>query len=154
MQPKPKEAHMTGPQRVDPYSNFRFRVEIEGIQQASFMECTGLGSQIEVVEYREGTEPATVRKLPGRVIYPDITLKWGVTDSQELYNWHLQAIRGQLQRKTGSVVLLDASGNEKLRWNFFNCWPSKWVGPTFCGKGTDVAIEEITLTSERQEQAS
>src|SRR5215467_5128320 len=149
-----QEAKMAGGQRVDPYLNFRFRVEMQGIQQAGFMECTGLGSQVEVVEYREGGENATVRKLPGRVSYPDIVLKWGVTDSQELYQWHLQVIQGNLARKDGSVVLLDSQGNEKLRWNFFNAWPSKWTGPTLNAKGNDVAIEELTLTCERQEQAT
>jgi len=143
---------MPGAQRIDPYLNFRFRVEIAGIQQAGFMECSGLGSQVEVVEYREGGDPANVRKLPGRVFYPDITLKWGVTDSTELYKWHLSVIQGQLQRQDGAVVLLDAQGNEKIRWNFFNAWPSKWTGPTLNAKGNDVAIEELTLTCERQEQ--
>ena len=52
--------------RIDPYKGFRFIVEIAGIQQAGFTECSGLGSQIEVVEYREGTEPNQTRKLPGR----------------------------------------------------------------------------------------
>ena len=141
-------------QRVDPYLNFRFRVEIAGIQQAGFMECTGLGSQVEIVEYREGGDPAVVRKLPGRVLYPDIVLKWGITDSQELYQWHLQVIRGNLVRKDGAVVLLDSQGNAKLRWNFYSAWPSKWTGPTLNAKGNEVAIEELTLTCERQEQAS
>jgi phage tail-like protein len=58
-------------------------------------------------------------------------------------------IRGQLQRKNGTVVLLDAAGNEKLRWSFFNAWPCKWAGPTFNAKGNDVAIEELVLTCER-----
>jgi phage tail-like protein len=133
--------------------NFRFRVEIDGIQQAGFIECTGLGSQIVVIEYREGGDLAAVRKLPGRVSCPDIVLKWGVSDSQELYNWHKHVILGNLMRKNGSVVLVDSQGNEKLRSNFFNAWPSKWVGPTFGAKGNDVAIEELTLTCERQEQA-
>ena len=85
---------MAGPQRVDPYLNFRFRVEMDGIQQAGFMECTGLGSQVDVLEYREGGIGAVVHKLPGKVSYPDITLKWGITDSKELYQWHLDVIRG------------------------------------------------------------
>jgi len=144
---------MAGGQRIDPYLNFRFRVEIEGIQQAGFMECTGLGSQVEVVEYREGGDHATLQKLPGRVSYPDITLKWGITDSQDLYKWHLAVIQGKLERKAGSVVLLDRQSQEKLRWHFFNAWPSKWTGPTLSAKGNDVAIEELTLTCERQEQA-
>jgi hypothetical protein len=56
--------------RVDPYKNFRFLVEIEGITQAGFSECSGFGSEVEVIEYREGGEPTSVRKLPGRVKYP------------------------------------------------------------------------------------
>jgi phage tail-like protein len=65
----------------------------------------------------------------------------------------LAVIQGKLDRKAGSVVLLDAQGQEKLRWNFINAWPSKWTGPTLNAKGNDVAIEELTLTCERQEQA-
>lgn len=139
--------------RIDPYKNFKFRVEIDGIQQAGFAECTGLGSEIEVVEYREGSDPSAVRKLPGRVAYPDIVLRWGVTDSRELYNWHLGIINGNLQRKNGAVVLLDDQGQEKVRWNFFAAWPSKWEGPALDARGDDVAIETLVLTCERQEQA-
>ena len=145
---------MANAQRIDPYKGFRFRVEIDGIQQAGFTECSGLGSEIHVVEYREGTEPnLTVRKVPGKVTYPDIVLKWGVTDSRELYNWHLAVINGNLQRKNGSIILLDDQGQEKLRWNFFDAWPSKWEGPTLNASSSDVAIETLTLTCERQEQA-
>ena len=84
--------------RVDPYKNFRFRVEIDGVTQAGFTECTGLGSRVEVIEYREGGDPTAVRKLPGRVSYPDVMLKWGVTDSRELYNWHRVVVQGQVER--------------------------------------------------------
>jgi len=137
----------------DPYKGFRFRVEIQGIQQAGFTECSSIGSHIEVVEYREGGDTPNVRKVTGKVSYPDITLKWGVTDSQELYAWHLQTAKGIIQRQTGSVIQLDDTGNEKLRWNFFNAWPSKWDGPTFSAKGNDVSIETLTLTCERVEKA-
>ena len=141
------------PGRVDPYTNFRFRVEIDGIQQASFMECTGLGSYIEVAEYREGTEPPMVRKIPGKVTYPDMVLKWGVTTSRDLYNWHLAIINGQLQRKNGAVILQAADGTDVVRWNFFNAWPSKWDGPTLNAMSNEVAIESLTITCEKQEQA-
>lgn len=144
---------MAGAQRIDPFSSFRFLVEIEGIQQAAFMECSGLGSHIEVMEYREGSEPVTVRKLAGRVSYPDIVLKWGVTSSRELYDWHLAIIKGQLQRRSGSVVLLGADGTARVRWNFFDGWPSKWDGPTLNAMSNNVAIETLTITCEKQEQA-
>jgi phage tail-like protein len=140
-------------QRIDPYKHYRFLVEIDGIQQAAFAECSGLGSEIEVVEYREGGEGSPVRKMPGRVRYPDIVLKWGVTDSRELYDWHLKIINGTLERRNGSVVLKDDQGNDKVRWNFSGAWPSKWEGPTLNARGNEVAIEALTLTCERLEQA-
>ena len=94
-----------------------------------------------------------VRKLPGKTIYPDIVLKWGVTQSRELYDWHLAVIQGKLQRKSGSVVLLDRDGTEKVRWNFSEAWPSKWDGPTLNAMSNDVAIESLTITCESQVQA-
>jgi phage tail-like protein len=139
--------------RVDPYKNFRFLVELDGIVQAGFSECTGLGSNVEVIEYREGGEAATVRKLPGKASYPDISLKWGVTDSRELYDWHLTAINGKVQRKNGSIILQDDAGQEKIRWNFFAAWPSKYKGPDFNAKGNDVAIDNLTVSCERLERA-
>ena len=140
-------------QRIDPYKGYRFLVEIDGIQQAAFAECSGLGSEIEVVEYREGGEGSPVHKVPGRVRYPNIVLKWGATGSRELYDWHLQIINGTVVRKSGSVVLLDDQGQEKVRWNFSDAWPSKWEGPTLNARGNDVAIEALTLTCERITQA-
>lgn len=139
--------------RVDPYKNFRFLLEIDSIVQGGFAECSGFGSNVEVIEYREGGEPKTVRKLPGKVSYPDISLKWGLTDSRELYDWHRTAVDGPIQRKNGSIILQDDEGQERVRWNFFNAWPSKWDGPDFNAKGTDVAIETLTVSCERVERA-
>jgi phage tail-like protein len=140
--------------RVDPYKNFRFLVEIDGIVQAGFSDCNGLGSSVEVVEYREGGDTPTVRKLPGKVSYADITLKWGITDSRDLYDWHLTAVNGAVQRKNGSVILQDDLGTEKIRWNFFNAWASKYAAPEFNAKGNDVAIDTLTVSCERMERAS
>ncbi len=139
--------------RQDPFRNFRFKLEIDGIQQAGFSECSGFGSNIEVVEYREGGEPSTVRKLPGKISYPDITLKWGVTTSRELYDWHLAAVNGQVDRRNGSIVLQDDAGEEKVRWNFFAAWPSTYDGPDFNAKGNDVSVDSLTVSCERLERA-
>ena len=140
-------------QRVDPYKNFRFLVEIDRIVQGGFAECSGFGSSVEVIEYREGGDASTVRKLPGKVSFPDITLKWGVTDSRELYDWHLLAVNGAVDRRNGSIIMQDDLGNEKVRWNFFNAWPSKYDGPDFNAKGNDVAVDTLTLSCERLERA-
>jgi phage tail-like protein len=139
--------------RVDPFRNFRFKLEIQGIQQAGFSECSGFGSNIEVIEYREGGETSTVRKLPGKISYPDITLKWGVTNSRELYDWHLAAVNGQIDRRDGAIILQDDAGVDQVRWNFFNAWPSKYDGPDFNAKGNDVSVDSLTVSCERVERA-
>lgn len=139
--------------RVDPYKNFRFLVEIQGVVQGGFLECSGFGSAVEVVEYREGGDFPTVRKLPGKLTFPDITLKYGVTDSTELYDWHKTVLDGKIDRRNGSIIQLDDTGQKKVRWNFFSAWPSKYDGPDFNAKGNDVSIESLTISCERVERA-
>ena len=140
-------------QRVDPYRNFSFLIEIDGITQAGFSDCSGFGSSTDPIEYREGGENKTVRKLPGLTKHTNVTLKWGLTDSKELYNWYRDVVNGKIQRKNGSIIVLDLEGNEKVRWNFFNGWPTKWDGPDFTAKGNDVAIETLEIVHEGIERA-
>lgn len=141
--------------RVDPYGNFNFLVEIDGIARAAFQEASGFDSSIDVTDHREGGDNITMRRLPGMTKYSNISLKWGVTDDAELYDWHMQWVKGDpaAKRKNGSVVLLDRQGNEKVRWNFFSAWPAKWTGPSFNAEGNDVAIETLELAHEGIERA-
>lgn len=134
--------------RVDPYKNFQFLVQIDGISQAGFSECSGIGSEIAVIEYREGGEARSTRKLPGRVSFHDITLKRGITNSRELYDWHRAGLQGPVDRRNAAIVLLDESGSEVVRWHVINAWPRKWEGPDLNAKGNDVAIETLILTCE------
>lgn len=138
--------------REDPYRNFRFLVQIDGFSQAGFSECSGLASEIAVIEYREGGEATSARKLPGRVSFHDITLKRGVTNSRELYDWHLAALQGQVDRRNVVIVLMDEAGNEVARWRIRNAWPRKWEGPNLNAMGNDVALETLTLTCESIER--
>lgn len=140
-------------QRTDPYGGFNFLVEIDGITQAAFHEVSGLDSTIDVVEHREGGDNGTPRKLPGLTKHSNITLRWGVTDSAELYAWHRAAVNGDVQRKSGSIVLLDRQRQERLRWNFVEAWPTKWTGPTFNAETSDVAIEALELAHEGIDRA-
>lgn len=140
--------------RVDPYRGFNFLVELDGITQAGFQEVSGLDASTDSVEYREGADGANhSRKLTGLNKYSPITLKRGITDSAELYNWRKTVIDGKTERKNGSIVLLDESGAEKLRWNFSNAWPSKWTGPAFNSTGSAVAVETLELTHEEVSKA-
>jgi phage tail-like protein len=142
-------------QRVDPYGSFDFLVELDGIVRASFTEASGLDSTIDVTEYREGGDNETMRKLPAKTKYSNITLKYGSTDDHELYDWHRQWIKGDpaAKRKNGSIVLLDRTGQERIRWNFVNAWPVKWTGPSFNAKNNDVSIETLELAHEGLERA-
>lgn len=134
--------------RQDPYRSHNFLVEIDGITRAGFRECTGLETRQAPIEYREGSDSTTVHKLPGLVTYANITLRWGITDDPSFWQWRLSAMEGDVQRKNGSIVLLDESGQEKLRWNFREGWPSAWVGPTFNATGNEVAIEAVEIAHE------
>lgn len=134
--------------RVDPYRSFNFLVEIDGISQAGFQECSGLDASTDPVDYREGNEPNHVRKLSGLNKYSAITLKRGITDSDELWKWRQTVIDGKTERKSGSIILRNEAGDEKLRWNFNNAWPSKWTGPSFNSTGNSVAVETLELTHE------
>ena len=136
-------------QRVDPFRNFNFLIELDGIAQASFTECSGLGSTTEVIENREGGDNVTVRKLPGKNSYSDISLKWGLTDSTELWDWRQQIVDGNIVRKNGSIVVYDlANSTEVARWNFVRAWPTKWEGPSLSAKGNDIAIDTLVLAHE------
>ena len=133
---------------IDPYRNFLFRVVIDGIIQAGFMECSGFDSTTDVIEYREGDEITTPRKGPGLTKYGDLTLKWGLTDSQELWDWRQRIIDGNVDRRNISIVVLDDQGNERIHWRCVRAWPSKLDPPDFNAKGNDVSMVALTITHE------
>jgi phage tail-like protein len=135
-------------QRVDPYANFNFLVEIDGITQGGFQECSGFDSAIDVIEHREGGDNLTPRKLAGMTKHAPITLKWGLTDNRDLYDWHRRAVEGRVERRNGSIVVQDNQGIERVRWNFVNAWPSKWTGASLNAEGTDVAVETLEIVHE------
>ena len=134
--------------RTDPYRVHGFIVELDGIARAGFRECSGLDTSNDAIEYREGTDGRTTRKLPGMTKYANVTLRWGSTDDVELWQWRQKAADGLVERKNGSIVLLDEGGEEKVRWNFVAAWPTKWTGPSFNATGNEVAIETLELAHE------
>lgn len=139
--------------RNDPYSAFNFLVEIDGVTQAGFSECSGLTLETDVVEYRNGDEDITVRKLPGLKKFTNIALKRGYTDSKELWEWRKKVMDGATERQSGSIVLLDEAREEALRWNFAEGWPCKWEGPSLNAKNNETAIETLEICCEKIELA-
>ena len=135
--------------RKDPYRGFNFRVEIDNITVGAFSDVSGLSSDGDIVEYREGTDRELhVRKLMGLRKFSNIMLKRGYTDNRELWNWRNNIVNGTPDRRNGAIVLMDEERNDMLRWEFEGGWIHKIDGPTFNAKGNDVTIESLEIVIE------
>ena len=126
----------------------RFRIEIDGVAQAEFSECTGLAVETEVLSFREGSERAVFRKVPGLTKYSNLTLKRGFTPNRDLWDWYRAVIDGKPDRRTVAIVLLNRTAQPVARWVAQRAWPCKWEGPAFDALGNDVAIETLELAHE------
>lgn len=134
--------------RNDPYAQYNFILEIEGTTVAGFAEVGGLTMEQDVIEYREGSDTATVRKLPGLRKFGNISLKRGYTQNRELWNWRKSTIDGLTERKSGAVILRDEAGEPALRWEFREGWVSKYEGPALKATANEAAMESIEIAVE------
>ena len=136
--------------RNDPIRNFRFRLEIDGLTQATFSEVAIGETTTEAIDYREGSDPPHQRKLSGLVKYGNITLKRGVTYTTELFKWHKQIADGQIasNRKKVTIVVQDEAGVDKARLVVAEAWPMKYDPSDLSGKGNEVFIELLELVNE------
>jgi phage tail-like protein len=139
--------------RNDPYASFNFIVQIDGVDAGAFSEVTGLENETDVVEYRNGNDIGAKRKLPGIAKIPNIVLKRGMTTDASLWEWRKSAMTGAVERKNGSISLLDEARNPARRFNFTNGWPAKWQGPAFNAGNSEVAIETLEIACESIELA-
>lgn len=128
-----------------PHLSFRFRIEIEGITVAQVSDVSGLQVETETEPYEEGGVNDFVHQLPKRTKYMNITLKRGITDLDEMWNWHQEVVNGKFIRKNGSIILMDVTGEDKWRWNFWQAYPVKWTGPELRADNNTVAFESIDL---------
>jgi phage tail-like protein len=133
--------------RNDPFTSFNFIVDIQGMR-AGFAEVGGLSTETDIVEYREGNEDITMRKIPGKRKFTNITLKRGFTDDNKLFLWRKEVMEGKTRRLPGTITLLDEARKPALVWKFYEAWPSKWAGPAFNAKNNEIAIEEMDLAVE------
>lgn len=145
-------------ERTRPVGQFNFRVVIENgpdaaSTRAGFQEVAGLGMEITVAEYRTGNlSDNTFIKVTGTYKVPDVTLKRGVIgDLETLYNWINEVRNGsQTALRTVTIELQSEDHTQTVQsWKLTNARPTKYTGPSLSGKGTDVAIEELVLASER-----
>ena len=137
----------------DPYRAYNFKLEIQGVTEGHFTECSGLGVKVDVISYREGGNSQIIHRLPGPVSYSDATLRYGLTNSRQMWEWLQTAMRGKVERRNISIVLLDNDGTlEVMRWNLNNAWVSEWRGAPLDAAGREVAIESMTLVFETLER--
>ena len=135
-------------QRKDPFSAFNFQVQIDGVTVAGFSECSGLVAETEIIDYRNGDEDITRRRLPGLKKFNNLVFKRGFTNSKELWTWRKTVMDGKTQRQAGSIVLLDEARQPALRWNFSEGWPAKLEGPTLNAGTSANAIETLEIVHE------
>lgn len=136
----------------DPLVSAFFTIDFGGSVKGAFRECTGLGSENEVVEYKASGDKGkfVMKKVPGRMKWNNITLKRGITDAMDMWQWRKKVEEGKVDdaRTNGSIVMYNQQNQPVARWNFVAAWPSKLSGPTANATNNEVGIEELEITHE------
>jgi phage tail-like protein len=150
---------VVNPRRFDPYKNFRFKVKFDGRYVAGVSKVSPLKRTTEVVEHREGGDPSTSRKSPGRTSYEAITLERGVTHDLEFEQWANKVWTfgagdgAQVSlmdfRKEIILDVYNEAGQIVLSYQIFRCWVSEYQAlPEFDSNANAVAIQSIKLENE------
>jgi len=151
------------PRRFDPYKNFKFRVKWDGRYVAGISKVSALKRSTEVVEHREGGDPSTSRKSPGRSKYEPITLERGVThdiDFEQWANkvWNFGAGAGSEAsladfRKDIIIDVFNEAGQKVLAYQLYRCWVSEYQAlPDLDANANAVAIQTLKLENEGWER--
>ncbi|HGX93280.1 MAG TPA: phage tail protein [Candidatus Tenderia sp.] len=143
-------------ERTTPYGAFNFTVNLNGpagpeTPLGGFSDVSGLGIEITMSEYRNGNDKENhVRKVAGIHKVTDVTLKRGIVNSKDLWDWLKETQRsGPAAQRTVTITLQDEAGEAVESWTLRNVVPMKWTGPTLAAKGGgDVAMEELVLSAE------
>jgi phage tail-like protein len=140
----------------DPLVSAWFGIDFGGKVKGAFRECTGLGSENEIVEEKASTVDGKLilKHIPGRMKYSDITLKRGITDNMDMWQWRKMVEDGQVvqARLNGTIMMYDQNGEVTARWNLVNAWPAKLNGPSANATANEVGIEEFVITHEGYER--
>jgi phage tail-like protein len=151
------DAASTRPQAgtwLDPYRAYNFKLEIQGVTEGHFTECSGLGIRVRSIPYREGGAGQVVHQLPGRVEYSEVTLRYGLTSSRLLWDWLMSAVKGKVERRNVSIVMMAEDGTTPvMQWNLINTWVAEWRGAPLDALGQEAAIETVSLVFESIDRA-
>lgn len=144
--------------RVDPYRGYKFRVlDATGKPLGGFKRVAGLKTETEVVEYREGIDGQTPRKLPGFSTSENVILERGISVDTALQDWRdevydaetgLAGAKGNEFRRDVIVQLLDADGTLVKQWKLLECWPAIYELDDLDAGSSDVLMERVELANE------
>jgi phage tail-like protein len=149
--------------RLDPYKNFKFRVKWDGRYVAGVSKVSALKRSTEVVEHRNGGDPSTSRKSPGRSKYEPITLERGVTHDTEFEKWANKiwnfgsglGVEVSLKdfRKDLIIEVYNEAGQPVLAYKVYRCWVSEFQAlPDLDANANAVAIQTLKLENEGWER--
>jgi phage tail-like protein len=151
-------------QRFDPYRNFKFRVKWDGRYVAGISKVTGLKRTTEVVEHREGGDPSTARKSPGRNKFDAVTLERGITHDLEFDAWTNKVwsygaglgAETSLKdfRKDFIIEMYNEAGQLVVAWEIYRAWVSEYTPPELDANANAVAIERIKCEIEGFKRSS
>lgn len=141
------------------YGAYHFLLELQGVINdtktivGGFKSVSGMDSETEIIEFKQGNDKV-VRKKPGRTTYANIVLERGYTATDDLWQWRKNIEDGKIDRRSGSIVVLDQDGEtEVARYNFYEAWPCKWYVPDMDSDTSGMAIEKIEIATEKVERA-
>jgi phage tail-like protein len=134
------------PRITEARPSHRFYVEIDGVNQAVFTEASGLTVEVALDDVEEGGHNEFVHRLPGRTKVGNLTLKRGLTKSNDFLKWSLKVAAGTVERKNVSVVLYNIDGTEEMRWELIEAFPVKWSGAQFKAEDNSAAIETVEFS--------
>jgi phage tail-like protein len=147
--------------RYDPYRNFKFKIKIDNVYVAGLSKCGALKKTTEMVEWREGGDPSTTHKLPGKTKYDAITLTAGVTHDLTFEDWanKVNNFQGDAAmslknfRKDIIIDVFNEAGQKVLSYKVFNCWVAEYQAlPELDASANAVMIQTIKLENEGWER--
>lgn len=147
--------------RFDPYRNFKFKIKWDGQYVAGLSKCSALKKTTEMTEWREGGDPSTSRKLPGKTSYEAITLDAGVTHDTAFEQWAnlVNNFQGDAStslknfRKNITIDVFNLKGTKVLSYNVYRCWVAEYQAlPELDASANAVMIQTIKLENEGWER--
>jgi phage tail-like protein len=151
------------PERFDPYKNFKFRIKWDGQYVAGLSKMSALKRTTEPIKHREGGDPSSSRKSPGRTEYEPITLERGVTHDLEFEKWATKVwnfgagLGSEVSlanfRKPITIEVFNEAGQLAIAYNVYRCWVSEYQAlPDFDANANAIAIQHIKIENEGWER--